>query len=367
MDAEGSLGLFLKKAGDSEYSEIDYSVNEEGALNVELPVEEGEMAELLIATNNGGSVSYETYYVSVTEPTTGYLYSSPDNKIHAYATTNEDASYTFVAQNTSYENGEFASLNQALELSTDGPQITGGEIYSVASCTADVDFSSISWFKYDGRRWTAIPTDCTMEENYNIGARADLDGEGVYVLMGRKAADSSAEKPDFLIWEASETRDAVVEMSFEDLNDNTKYYYVYYTEITEENFDNYGSDEDPDPENTFMRVYPQELCEHISDTERAFTLTLPERGHYYNVSVVAVLEDGSRSAVGSTLVQAGEADRDGDGIPDWYMNQYHLWPKDGTDISGNDMDGDGLTNLEEFLGGTDPIVPEAVKTRSTLE
>ena len=64
---------------------------------------------------------------------------------------------------------------------------------------------------------------------------------------------------------------------------------------------------------------------------------------------------------------AGEADRDGDGIPDWYMNQYRLWPKDGTDISGNDPDGDGLTNLEEYLGGTDPIVPEAVKTGSALE
>ena len=86
----------------------------------------------------------------------------------------------------------------------------------------------------------------------------------------------------------------------------------------------------------------------------------------YRVSVVSVLEDGSRSAVSSTVVRAGEADRDGDGIPDWFMNQYHLWPKDGTDISGNDMDGDGLTNLEEYLEGTDPIVPQTVKSGTVL-
>ena len=48
------------------------------------------------------------------------------------------------------------------------------------------------------------------------------------------------------------------------------------------------------------------------------------------------------------------------------MNQYHLWPTDKTDISGNDMDGDGLTNLEEFLGGTDPIVPDVVKSGNAL-
>ena len=66
------------------------------------------------------------------------------------------------------------------------------------------------------------------------------------------------------------------------------------------------------------------------------------------------------------MVRATEADRDGDGIPDWFMNQYHLWPQDETDISGNDMDGDGLTNLEEFLGGTDPIVPDVVKSGNAL-
>ena len=360
---DDSLSLYLKKTGDSDYTRVDLTENEDGSVNAELPVEEGEMAEVLIPTIIDDEVSFETYYVSVTEPTTGYMYSSPDNKIFSYATTAEEASYTFIAQNTSYENGEFTSLNQALELSADGAQITGGEIYSVASCTADLDFTSISWFKFDGNSWTAIPTDCVMEENYNIGARADLDGEGLYVLMGRKAAEGTAESPDFLISDPSKIRDAVVEISFDDFNDNTKFYYVYYTDITDEEGE---YDEESYLEEAIMNVYPEELCNHISETERAFTLTLPERGHFYRVSVAAVLDDGSRSALSTVEVSADEADRDGDGIPDWYMNQYRLWPKDGTDISGNDPDGDGLTNLEEFLGGTDPIVPEAVKSGNAL-
>ena len=366
--SEDNFALYMRKPGDADLTRIDLAANEDGVITAELPVEEGEMAEVLIATRTGGDVNYETYFVNCTEPTSGYLYSSPDNKVIAYATSEEEASYTFIAQNTTYENGDYASLNQALMLYTDGPQITGGEVYSVAGCTEDVDYTSISWFKYDGNTWTALPTDWEMEENYNIGARADLDGAGLYVLMGKKAANGDAETPSFLIYEPSETRDAVVTMSFDDFNENSKYYYVYYTDVTDEEAgEDEGSDEYAYLENAYMRVYPQEICEHLSDTERAFTLDLPERGHLYQVSVISVLEDGSRSAVSSSLVRAGEADRDGDGIPDWFMNQFHLWPKDAVDISGHDLDGDGLTNLEEYLGGTDPTVPDAAPAVSSPE
>ena len=154
----------------------------------------------------------------------------------------------------------------------------------------------------------------------------------------------------------------------------TKYAYEFDKEAKStggSSFDNQAlfdfSGKPLDSLDVFLNVYPQALCSRGTDTERALTLNLPERGHMYRVSVVSVLEDGSRSAVSSTVVRAGEADRDGDGIPDWFMNQYHLWPQDETDISGNDMDGDGLTNLEEFLGGTDPIVPDVVKSGTVLE
>jgi len=45
-------------------------------------------------------------------------------------------------------------------------------------------------------------------------------------------------------------------------------------------------------------------------------------------------------------------DRDGDGMPDWWEEQFGLDPN--SDDSHLDYDGDGLANLEEFLYGTDP-------------
>ena len=46
-------------------------------------------------------------------------------------------------------------------------------------------------------------------------------------------------------------------------------------------------------------------------------------------------------------------DDDNDGMPDDWEIQYGLDPLDETDASG-DLDGDGVSNLEEYLAGTDP-------------
>ena len=49
-------------------------------------------------------------------------------------------------------------------------------------------------------------------------------------------------------------------------------------------------------------------------------------------------------------------DADRDGMPDAWERRHGLDPADGTDHRG-DIDGDGYTNLEEFLNGTDPAEP----------
>jgi len=51
--------------------------------------------------------------------------------------------------------------------------------------------------------------------------------------------------------------------------------------------------------------------------------------------------------------EAPPADSDGDGIPDWWCVKYGFDPVMGLDPSG-DLDGDGYTNIEEYLNGTDP-------------
>jgi hypothetical protein len=61
-------------------------------------------------------------------------------------------------------------------------------------------------------------------------------------------------------------------------------------------------------------------------------------------------------------------DSDGDGIPDWWMNQYFGHPTgQAADKSraNDDADGDGMTNLQEFLAGTNPTEPGSALRIST--
>lgn len=53
--------------------------------------------------------------------------------------------------------------------------------------------------------------------------------------------------------------------------------------------------------------------------------------------------------------QAGLGDRDGDGLPDWWERWYFL--SETAASRDADSDGDGMTNYQEYLTGTDPTNP----------
>ena len=64
------------------------------------------------------------------------------------------------------------------------------------------------------------------------------------------------------------------------------------------------------------------------------------------------VQDAFEAQVDSTLI-----DSDGDGIPDWWMMKYFGHPTGQASdhsLASDDYDGDGVSNLQEFLAGTDP-------------
>jgi hypothetical protein len=82
-----------------------------------------------------------------------------------------------------------------------------------------------------------------------------------------------------------------------------------------------------------------------------------------NGSVVTTNFVGAPAAFTATLLPAGEPDTDNDGLPDAWTQLYfgHATGQAG-DLSraGDDADGDGTTNLQENLAGTDPRDPNSV-------
>ncbi|HWY29099.1 MAG TPA: immunoglobulin domain-containing protein, partial [Candidatus Acidoferrum sp.] len=63
------------------------------------------------------------------------------------------------------------------------------------------------------------------------------------------------------------------------------------------------------------------------------------------------------------MQSSSNADSDGDGIPDWWMLQHFGHPTglaSDNSRAQDDADGDGMTNLQEYLAGTDPLDPQSV-------
>jgi len=108
---------------------------------------------------------------------------------------------------------------------------------------------------------------------------------------------------------------------------------------------------------------------------------LVERVHYHDVAPWPTAADGTGSALSRVSLAGygndptnwvamvpnfgGSADTDGDGMPDSWEIQYGLNRLSAADAN-QDLDGDGLTNLQEYLAGTDPTSSDANNPFSTL-
>jgi hypothetical protein len=84
---------------------------------------------------------------------------------------------------------------------------------------------------------------------------------------------------------------------------------------------------------------------------------------------VELQSNGSMNfALGFETGAALTFDTDADGLPDWWETKYGIDPNNPNGINGAnvDLDGDGKTNLQEYILGTNPKVPDSANAALTI-
>lgn len=339
----GTVSVYERNANSSEYAELSLS-EKNGKYYTTLQLDDGRSTEIKVVVANDTEALSNYYYIEKSfSSEKGYVFTDINNSTQAYVVPEGKNQYDFIAHNFTYTNGDYSSVNQSLEISSANKTAFTGEIYSVASINDNIDYSSVSWFKYADGKWTQLATDISNEENMNIGARADLQGEGVYVLMAKESITAKLNTVNNLTYKTAKDRDGVIYLSFNDTNDSSLigYYDIYYSDIPFNSVTDEGVHHE--------RAYAGQAL---------YLLDLTDRNKTSYVGIVAIGKDGSASDISKIItVTTGEADRDDDGIPDWWCDKYLLWGDYGKDIAAYDDDNDGLTNLEEYQLSSDPTDP----------
>lgn len=279
--------------------------------------------------------------MNTNENTNIYSYISESNCIVGYLNSTTSLNASCNKGDSSYENGLFKSVDESVVVDATSNGSISGEFYGEVGCFKDIDFSSLAWFKYSNGRWNRVQTEITRDqESMNYCCRCNYSGNGIYVIMAKDASVNTINSIAVTSSNNSNKKDGVTTITVNDENsvENIAFYNIYYSE---DNFNFIN-------ENVVqMTVFPG---------ESEYTIPFEKRNTVYYVRVEAVANNGGKSDLSKSFkLTTGAADRDNDGIPDWYCDKYLLWGDDESkDIANSDENNNGLTNLEEYLAGNDP-------------
>ena len=304
-------------------------------------LEQGQACELTVVVKEDGAYLSNTYLIERSYSSAGgYYYKSSDATVEGVAVPSGEDEYVFMTVASDFENGEYRSVNHGLRIVSLSHASAQGEVYSVAGAGDSINYSTISWFRHSEGVWQKLDTELDTDENGNIEAWCDYAGDGTYVLMAERAVKGGAAAVTDLSYTSDPERNGVLYLDFEDPNEDTLFYEIYY-----------GSDS--------FRTGTEDgiAMNRMQAGNVIYGINLEKENVTAYVGIVAVMEDGARAPMSDILqVNTGEADRDHDSIPDWYCDQYLLWPKEGIEknIADSDDDDDSYTNLEEYHIGSDP-------------
>ncbi|MBQ4590938.1 MAG: hypothetical protein IJB20_02800 [Clostridia bacterium] len=214
--------------------------------------------------------------------------------------------------------------------------------YLSANAYGALDLTTLAWYRFEDGAWNKCESETDIGMDGVVVSTA-ADVEGLYMILGEPASEETTlSAVTDLQAAAADTNDGGIMFSFTDSNDaETVYgYSVYYSKT-------------PFTDVADAVSYPNLF------TDSGISLTLPEAGSEYYLAIVVHGLDGSTSELSEVVsCVSGVKMMEGSEIPVSWQEKYCLWDIPGEIIDDKDNDGDGLTNLEEYLAGTDPLAAD---------
>ena len=335
--------LLVKYTDNPTYERIE-AVFENGVASTEIPDSNGTIEYVyVLSENEDGTYTYNQFiYESFGEAASDGSYNST---VMTVSTANDNsASLAIYSDESSYSNGEFFSVADSFY----AVELTDAEIEDTftqtVSYNAEIDFTSVTAFMFDGEVYTPLETYVGGGENNCAYVSFPYSGEGKYVLMAKAPAETVYEAPtNLLVDDINSTHEKEIHVSFEDTNDiyDVATYNIYYSKsvITDTNTEGV-------------------TCVSVKPGNDSYTLYLTDEYDDYYFYVEVIGKDGGKSLLSEPdYFSLAPYDDDADGIPDYWLNWYPAL-EELEDIPGTDSDEDGLTNLQEYQNGTNPLTPD---------
>jgi glycosidase len=317
---------------------------------------------------------YESYFVTAasaggdfTSPTVAIT--SPSNSVALAGVVTvtgnaaDDAAVTKVEVRVDAGNWFTATGTTSWNLAFDSRNLLNGShtIYARATDTAGnvsaIDSRSVRFINTPGQYVARISagnaydvTNCdstvwVKDQPYMLGSSGYIGGAPT--ILSANAVTGICDAGQMLYRRARESRDATTAFSYqfdcpEGLYETTLLFSETYTNVV--NARKFNVFIQGQPVLTNFDLFA--VAGQDAPVTRVFTNTLasPLVIQFTPVSYLA-------RVAGIQVRRLGDIDTDSDGIPDWWMRAYFDQP---TGQAGADPDGDGFTNLQEYMSGIDP-------------
>ena len=227
----------------------------------------------------------------------------------------------------------------------------GGYIDSALPAYQSINYDSVGWARFSNDNKEELASNLFVGEHNISHVSAYFSGPGKYALITAKASDKKPDSvSDIVVSNENCLYDNQVSLSFNDGNTDTYQYNLYYsTRIDYLNNDGKFTE-----------------CVSFPADSESFILNLNEGYGNYIFGVQAVSKGGALSEIVTAEEKVAEKDSNNDGIPDSWFDEYYML-EDSSTIAAEDSDYDGISNLEEYRSGTNPLDNDSIIEHFTVD